>query len=254
MVQGFTVAASNNNLLLARNFAKSTSKLMNANANDNDNDDKIEGEWNSYSPSDLGVGGTYRLGVSAVIPRPVAVITSTNKDGIVNCAPFSYTGLLSHDPPMVAHGICMDNGKKKDTLVNIETNKEWVFNVLTDSYLEKANACSEALPSDVSEVEKASLSTLPSEVCKTPRLEQAMVSMECELESTKELFNDDGKHTTTVVMGRIVRYHVHSSVLTDDSDTDSPVVDVEKVRAVGRVGGVTYWPAGEGKSVTITRP
>lgn len=284
-------------------------------------------EWKNYSPSDLGAAATYNLGISAVVPRPVAVITSIpsntaelttddsgvgvrsgdpqnlgrslqddavvkeektpSEDGndqrvrarVVNCAPFSYTGLLSHDPPMVAHGICLQKSrqdgkrKKKDTLVNIEQSKEWVFNVLSESYLEQANACSEALPYGVSEVQKNNLSTLPSVVCKTPRLAQAMVSMECVLESTKELYNDAGEHTTTIVMGKIVQYHIHSSVLKESDakgsmdnsasssgaaagiDRPRPVVDLEKLQSVGRAGDITYWPTGsEGKAVPMRRP
>ncbi len=67
--------------------------------------------WKSFDPKELGVGGTYGLGVSAIVPRPVAVITTLSslppptsgindqeddltslydKNGIiVNCAPFS---------------------------------------------------------------------------------------------------------------------------------------------------------------------
>lgn len=33
--------------------------------------------------------GLYGLGISAVAPRPVAVITSKSKAGVLNCAPFS---------------------------------------------------------------------------------------------------------------------------------------------------------------------
>lgn len=224
-------------------------------------DEDFEDGWNSYSTSEIGPGACYRLGISAVIPRPVAVITSLNKEhNIVNCAPFSYTGLLSHNPPLVSHGICLEAGgkKKKDTLVNIEQNKEWVFNVLTDSYLEEANASSEALPSHVSEVEKVNLSTLPSIECKTPRLAKALVSMECKLEYLNEVRNDDGEHTTTIVTGRIVRYHIHSSVLKDNIGEGrgggSPVVDLQKLGAVGRAGDITYWPTGDGKAVSLKRP
>mmetsp|Transcript_1567 Transcript_1567/g.2239 ORF Transcript_1567/g.2239 Transcript_1567/m.2239 type:complete len:284 (-) Transcript_1567:124-975(-) len=216
-------------------------------------------EWKTFSTAELGSGGCYRLGISAVVPRPVAVITSLNKEhGTVNCAPFSYTGLMSHNPPLVSHGICLEAGgkKKKDTLVNIEENKEWVFNVLTDSYLEEANACSEALPPHISEVEKTKLTTLPSKDCKTPRLAQALVSMECRLEYLNEIKNDAGEHTTTIVTGRIVRYHVHSTVLKASNGVGnrSPVVDLQKLGAVGRAGDITYWPAGEGKAVSMKRP
>ena len=246
-------------------------------------------EWHSYAPNDLDAKARYKLGISAVVPRPVAVITSiprgeegrrkngrtkqeqteslsnddqgNDSNNVVNCAPFSYTGLLSHDPPMVAHGICLTKAedgtrRKKDTLVNIEQSKEWVFNVLSQSYLEQANACSEALPYGVSEVDKNNLSTLPSIICKTPRLAQALVSMECVLDSLKELYNDEGEHTTTIVMGKIVRFHIHSSVLEENNDgiESSPVVDLERLRSVGRVGDITYWPTGEGKAVAMERP
>ena len=32
----------------------------------------------------------YRLLVNLVLPRPIAFVTSVNKDGVVNAAPFSF--------------------------------------------------------------------------------------------------------------------------------------------------------------------
>jgi hypothetical protein len=46
-------------------------------------------EWKVFDPKDIGVGGTYGLGISAVAPRPIAVITSQNSNGVLNCAPYS---------------------------------------------------------------------------------------------------------------------------------------------------------------------
>jgi flavin reductase (DIM6/NTAB) family NADH-FMN oxidoreductase RutF len=77
--------------------------------------------------------------------------------------------------------------------------------------------------------------------------------MECELDSTKELFNNQGMHTTTVVFGRIVRFYIHDSVLRWDDDGKA-VVDLEKLRAVGRAGDISYWPTGEGKLKRLIRP
>lgn len=208
-----------------------------------------EGEWRTFDPKTCGV---YGLGISAVAPRPVAVITSRSENDSLNCAPFSYTGLVSHDPPMVCHGICMSRQGKKDTLVNIEQTKEWVFNVLSDTWVTEANKCSEEVSSDINELELAGLDTLPCEIVNVPRIKKALVAMECVLESTKEIINDDGKHTTTVVFGRIVKYHIHSSVL--GGTDERPVVDLEKIRLCGRVGDITYWPAGEAKALSMKRP
>ncbi len=156
---------------------------------------------------------------------------------------------------MVAHGLCLSrSGRKKDTLVNIEETKEWVYNVLSEHWLEQANACAEEVDRNVNELEldSVNLSTIPCDNVDIPRVKEALVSMECELESKKEIINDAGKHTTTVVFGRIVKYHIHHSVL--GGTEEKPVIDLEKIRFCGRVGDVTYWPAGSGKALPLKRP
>jgi hypothetical protein len=60
------------------------------NSNDDTNDDahdSNDGEWTTFDPKTCQ--GVYGLGISAVAPRPVAVITSRSKNGTLNCAPFS---------------------------------------------------------------------------------------------------------------------------------------------------------------------
>ena len=230
--------------------------------------------WKSYDPDDLTVGERYGLCISAVVPRPVAVITSLSSpsspgddDGILNCAPFSYTSIQSHDPPIVTHGLCLSRGgKKKDTLNNIESTGEWVYNVLTTNYLSQANECSATLPPDQDEASHVGLDVVASDVVKCPRLKSAKVAMECKLYDKKEVYNDDGVHTTTIVMGRVVKFHVDERVLDlgDDggrgkSGEGSPKVDLRALDAVGRAGGVTYWPVGvtskdEGNVLPLPRP
>lgn len=79
--------------------------------------------WKAYDPIELKKsGGIYGLMISAVIPRPIALVSSQDLSGIINCAPFSYFNMVSHDPPLVVIGCCI-NGRtkmKKDTLNNIE--------------------------------------------------------------------------------------------------------------------------------------
>lgn len=218
-----------------------------------------DGDWITVDPNDLSVGERYGFFISAVVPRPVAVITTQSTDGLVNCAPFSYTSLSSHDPPIVTHGIAVSQGKKKDTLQNIEDTEEWVFNVLTKSYLQQANDCAATLPFDQDETTAFGLTTLPCQEVKPPRLEAAAVALECRLWDKKEVYNDQGVHTTTIVMGRVVQIHVHSSVLKqrhieEEPSWMPPVVDLNKLQAVGRAGDITYWPVGIHNSDTETLP
>jgi len=222
--------------------------------------DETNSPWKSFKPEELSGRARYGMCISSVVPRPVAVITSVSSkdgdDGIVNCAPFSYTSLLTHDPPIVAHGICLMNGKKKDSLVNIEATGEWVYNVLTTNYAEETNACSASLPADVDETKVTGLETLPCELVFPPRLKKATVSMECKIWDKKEVFNDEGEHTTTIVFGRVVNFHVHESVLKDGQAEDDPRVDLKKLQAVGRAGDITFWPHGvkDDNILSVVRP
>lgn len=56
--------------------------------------------------------------------------------------------------------------------------------------------------------------------------------------------NDKNVHSVSVVTARIMRFHVHEAVLTDDSralpDQSKPVVDWRKLLPVGRLGGDSY--------------
>lgn len=222
------------------------------------NEEQDKSEWTSYLPDEMTGGGRYGLCISCVVPRPVGVIStisSSDGNGIVNCAPFSYTGLLSHDPPTVAHGLCLSRGEKKDTLKNIEATGEWVFNVLTTEWLEGANQCSASYPSEVDELKETNLESLPSDIVCPPRVAKSSLSMEIKLVEKKELINDAGVHTTTIVIGRIVKFHVKKSIL-KDGPKEKPIVDLEKLKPCGRAGESIYYPVGtpEGSMLSMARP
>ena len=75
-----------------RNFSSSTFvKMSPQGSGDNDDnhydDHSSAGEWKTFDPNTCQ--GVYGLGISAVAPRPVAVITSRSENGTLNCAPFS---------------------------------------------------------------------------------------------------------------------------------------------------------------------
>jgi flavin reductase (DIM6/NTAB) family NADH-FMN oxidoreductase RutF len=208
-----------------------------------------DAEWTSLDPStDLTVSAAYSLCISSVVPRPIAVITTKDpKSGVLNCAPYSYTSLSGHDPVVVTHGLTISRANgKKDTQRNIEESGEWVYNVVSTNYLEKSNECAAALPFEVDETAHAGLELLHdcSNASGIPRLKDARVAMECKLIDKKEIFNDEGRHTTTIVIGRVTRFHLHSSILKEGQSEKEPRVDLEALQAVGRAGDITYWPVG----------
>ncbi len=46
----------------------------------------------------------YKLLIGAVVPRPIALVTTIDKDGVTNAAPFSFFNCLSADPAILALG------------------------------------------------------------------------------------------------------------------------------------------------------
>jgi flavin reductase (DIM6/NTAB) family NADH-FMN oxidoreductase RutF len=207
-------------------------------------------DWTTINPQnreEISVPALYHLCISSVVPRPVAVITTRDPEtGVVNCAPYSYTSISGHDPPIVTHGLTISRATgKKDTLRNIEASGEWVMNVLTTSYLDKANACAANLLFGQDETQLVGLDVLND--CTTvqvPRLKDAPVAMEVKLLDKKEITNPEGLHTNTLVIGQVTKFHIHKTVLKDGQPDDQPRVDLFKLQAVGRAGDVTYWPVG----------
>ena len=71
----------------------------------------------SMTPDELK--GKYRFFISAMVPRPIAFVSSISAEGAVNLSPFSYSGLVGHDPPTIVFS-CVDKNKGGgDTLKNV---------------------------------------------------------------------------------------------------------------------------------------
>ena len=94
-------------------------------------------------PSDLDTHAVYKLLVGAVVPRPIAWVSSRNAAGILNLAPFSFFTVASREPPMLAISIGpRTNGEAyaKDTLTNLRETQEFAINMVS---LTLANAMHE---------------------------------------------------------------------------------------------------------------
>src|SRR5712691_10658937 len=74
----------------------------------------------------------YKLLVSTVVPRPIALATTLDSAGRVNAAPFSFFNAVSSVPPVVVLGISPGDSAGdgyKDTERNIRETGEFVVNL-----------------------------------------------------------------------------------------------------------------------------
>ena len=56
----------------------------------------------------------YKLLVATVVPRPIAWVTTINRQGLVNAAPYSFFNIMGPAPPTLVLGLmmCVFNGKQ----------------------------------------------------------------------------------------------------------------------------------------------
>ncbi len=119
----------------------------------------------------------YKLLVSTVVPRPIALATTVDRAGRVNAAPFSFFNAVSSVPPIVVLGISPGAGDPngpsdgyKDTERNIRDTGEFVVNLVDEALAERMNICAVDFPSAIGELEKAGLTPVPSVGVRAPRI------------------------------------------------------------------------------------
>ena len=163
---------------------------------------------------DLKRSEKYFLMTSTIVPRPIAVVATLNDNGTDNLAAFSYFNAVSTEPPCVMFSVTQGrDGKKKDTLINIEREKEFVIHIASSDQKNQVEQTGEALPYGMSEREKLGLTQTASTWIKTPRVKEFKVAIECRLERLIDIGNN------TVVFGEIIGAHIDESILQSDGTT-----------------------------------
>jgi flavin reductase (DIM6/NTAB) family NADH-FMN oxidoreductase RutF len=171
----------------------------------------------------------YNLLIGLVAPRPIALITSMDENGVLNAAPFSAYNYLCTDPPIVGIGVANRSvDQPKDTARNIRRTGEFVVNVVTEDIAHQMNICATDFPAEVSELEMADLETAPSAVVKVPRIAASHASLECREHTTLEI----GR--SRIILGRVVSIFVEDEYV----DPAGPYVRAERLHAIGRMNGL----------------
>jgi flavin reductase (DIM6/NTAB) family NADH-FMN oxidoreductase RutF len=182
----------------------------------------------------LDRAAAYKLMTGAIVPRPVAWVTTRSVQGIVNAAPYSSYTLISPDPPLVVFHSSRRNGDK-DSARNIRATGEFVVNVANEDLLMQMHSCSAVLPPEVSEPSEFGIELAESITVAPPRIKASPICFECRL---VQMF-DVGNEPHTVIMGQIAHFYVADHLY------QSGRIDQALLRPVARVGGPTYARLGE---------
>ena len=172
----------------------------------------------------------HHLLMSAIVPRPIAWVSTISGDGVYNLAPFSSCCVVCMKPPMVGFAIgTTREGQRKDTLNNIKMTQDFVVNLVTEDLAEAMNITSASYPPEVDEFKEAGLTAVPADLVKSPMVVESPVNLECRLYRVLEFGGE--RITSGFVVGEILRIHVNDELYVNEA------IDMSKLKAIGRLGG-----------------
>lgn len=174
---------------------------------------------------------------ACVVPRPIGWLTTISATGVINLAPFSFFNLLSYDPPFVlfSAGVHEEDGGRKDSVLNVEATREFVYNMATWAQREQMNQTALLVERGLDEMAATGLEPLPSRLVRPPRVKGSPVHFECRLHQIVTLPGHKVSTEHDLVIGRVVAVHIDDTALTADGR-----VDVLKFRPIARLGYKDY--------------
>lgn len=131
----------------------------------------------------------------SIAPRPIAIITTIDKEGNPNAAPFSFIMPVSIDPPI----LCFASAPERKTLKNVRETKEFIFNIPSEENLEKLWFCAQKYKGK-NKIRDAGFTEEKAKKVKVPRIKECIAWIECAFDSEKEF----GDHI--LVFGKVLEF------------------------------------------------
>src|SRR5215213_7489773 len=171
----------------------------------------------------------YKLLCGVVVPRPIALVTTLDENGVVNAAPFSFFNVFSEDPPLVVLGLQhKPHEDRKDTTRNIAETGVFVVNIVDEALADGMNICAIDFPPEASEIEAARLDLLPGVDVAVPRIAQAPFALECR-RTVALAFGPQRE----LLVGEVLRLHAREGLI----DPARLRVETDAYHPVGRLFG-----------------
>ena len=193
--------------------------------------------------------GLYKYLSSAITPRPIALVSTTDKDGNKNLAPFSFFNIFSVNPPIMIFSPVKSArfGNNKDTLENVKQIKECVIGLVNEDIAQQVSLASCSFDKDINEFEKAGLIEVKSDLVKPSRISESPINFECKVNDIITLGDEGG--AGNLVLAQILKIHIDKSILDVNED-----IDPFKLNIVSRYGGDWYGKTTKDSLYKIAKP
>lgn len=203
----------------------------------------------SINPKEISTQILQKYLQNAVAPRPICFVSTINKSGQVNLAPFSFFNIFSSNPPIAVFSPAYSGrtGAPKDSLLNVLEIPECVINIVNYTIVHQVSVTSSPFERGVNEFYKAGLTELKSDLVTPPRVKESPVQLECKVLEVKELGKQGG--AGNLVICEIIKIHINESVLNEQNQ-----IDTKKIDLVARMGDNWYCRANEQALFEVEKP
>ena len=191
----------------------------------------------------------YKYLSSAITPRPIAFVSTINKNGSKNLSPFSFFNVFSINPPILIFAPVrrIRNNTSKDTLENVKQIKECVISIVTENIDQQVSLSSCDYDVDINEFEKAGFTELKSDLIKPSRIKESPINFECKVNKIIDLGTEGG--SGSLVLCEVLKMHINKSILNEFNE-----IDPFKLNVVSRLGANWYGKTTKDSLYEIAKP
>jgi flavin reductase (DIM6/NTAB) family NADH-FMN oxidoreductase RutF len=166
-----------------------------------------------------------------IAPRPIAWISTADRAGRANLAPYSFFNVFSAAPPIVG----FSSEGQKDSLANIRDTGEFVVNLATRALADQMNETSRAVPRGTDEMAMTGLDGAASHNVTPRRLRDTPAALESKLLQTIELKDLRGVTADRwLTLGQVIGVYINDAFIKDG------LFDLAAARVIARCGYFDY--------------
>lgn len=195
----------------------------------------------TFDPDLLPFSEFHRVLLGGVAPRPIAFVSTLDKQGRSNLAPFSFFNAFGVNPPIICFSPAYAGrtGLPKHTFLNILETGECTVSIVTYDMVFQTSLASAPFDAGVDEFVKAGFTKSESTKVKPPGVAESPFVMEAKLLHHVEFGGRPG--SANMLICEVVLLHVKDEVFDEKGS-----IDPRKMDQVARMGGPWYSRANAG--------
>jgi flavin reductase (DIM6/NTAB) family NADH-FMN oxidoreductase RutF len=203
----------------------------------------------SVYPDQLSVQTFHHYLQGAIAPRPIALASTIDSNGLVNLSPFSFFNVFGTNPPTL---IFSPNRRVRDnttkhTLENVLEVPEVVINMVHYGMVEQVSLASCEYENGVNEFIKSGLTPVDSVKIRPPSVQESQAAFECIVQQVIQMGEMGG--AANLVICEIVVAHFSEVILNENN-----MIDQRKTDWVARLGGDWYTRASGDALFEVPKP